>query len=212
MTLTIIITASVGSGSSGSSSGSSGGNYATSYTITLNKQGGYGGSSSVKAYYGDEMPYATKPSKSGYTFEGYFTSTNGKGTKYYNSDMNSVRDWDCKYDDTLYAYWVEIFNKYGLDPETNMQLMGQAARMAEAEMFLLKIYVHTDENGENGIVFEAPLLISSAEELAKYFLPCLQIVHGGIDSHRKHFDELSKECVVPEQEQENSEKVTKILS
>ena len=102
--------------------------------------------------------------------------------------------------------------KYGLDPETNMQLMGQAARMAEAEMFLLKIYVHTDENGENGIVFEAPLLISSAEELAKYFLPCLQIVHGGIDSHRKHFDELSKECVVPEQEQENSEKVTKILS
>lgn len=108
MTLTIIITASVGSGSSGSSSGSSGGNYATSYTITLNKQGGYGGSSSVKAYYGDEMPYATKPSKSGYTFEGYFTSTNGKGTKYYNSDMNSVRDWDCKYDDTLYAYWVEI--------------------------------------------------------------------------------------------------------
>lgn len=102
--------------------------------------------------------------------------------------------------------------KYGLDPETDMELMGRAARMAEAEMFLLKIYVHTDENGENGIVFEAPLLISSAEELAKYFLPCLQIVHGGIDSHRKHFDELSKECVVPEQEQENSEKVTKILS
>lgn len=102
--------------------------------------------------------------------------------------------------------------KYGLDQDTDMEVIGRAARRAEAEVFLLKVYVHVDENGEKSIAFEAPLLISSAEELAKFFVPCLQIVYGGIDIHRKHLDELSKVCVLPEQEQGNPEKVTKILS
>lgn len=79
----------------------------TSYTITFNKQGGTGGTYSVSAYYGEDMPYATKPSKTGYTFEGYYSSSNGNGTKYYDAYMNSVKKWDHKYSDTLYAYWTK---------------------------------------------------------------------------------------------------------
>lgn len=40
------------------------------------------------------MPYATAPTKDGYTFGGYFTSRNGQGTKYYSASMSSSRTWD----------------------------------------------------------------------------------------------------------------------
>lgn len=82
----------------------------TSYTITFNKDGGSGGSSSVSAKKGQSMPYATAPTKKGYTFGGYFTSRNGQGTKYYSASMSSSRSWDKTTNVTLYAYWIEDDN------------------------------------------------------------------------------------------------------
>jgi uncharacterized repeat protein (TIGR02543 family) len=58
---------------------------AKTYTITLNKDGGTGGSSTVTGTYGSAMPSVTVPTKTGYTFGGYYTSTNGGGTQYYTS-------------------------------------------------------------------------------------------------------------------------------
>lgn len=101
MGIVCIVSASISSSNSDGGYTPSG----TSYTVTFNKQGGSGGTYSVEAYYDDDMPYATKPSKSGYEFLGYYSSTNGNGTKYYDKYMNSVRKWDKKYDTTLYAYW-----------------------------------------------------------------------------------------------------------
>ena len=75
-------------------------------TVTFNKQGGYGGTSSVTAVYNENMPTATKPSKTGYVFMGYYSSTNGSGTQYYDKDMKSVKKYDYMYlDMTLYAFW-----------------------------------------------------------------------------------------------------------
>ena len=82
----------------------------TSYTITFNKDGGSGGSSSVSAKKGQSMPYATAPTKKGYTFGGYYTSRNGQGTKYYSDSMSSSRSWDKTKNVTLYAYWIEDDN------------------------------------------------------------------------------------------------------
>lgn len=82
----------------------------TSYTITFNKDGGSGGSSSVSAKKGQSMPYATAPTKKGYTFGGYYTSRNGQGTKYYSESMSSSRSWDKTKNVTLYAYWIEDDN------------------------------------------------------------------------------------------------------
>ena len=82
----------------------------TSYTITFNKDGGSGGSSSVSAKKGQSMPYATAQTKKGYTFGGYFTSRNGQGTKYYSASMSSSRSWDKTTNVTLYAYWIEDDN------------------------------------------------------------------------------------------------------
>ena len=79
---------------------------APTYTVTFDKQGGSGGSSSVTATYGLPMPSASAPSRTGYTFQGYYTGTGGGGTKYYNSNMSSARNWDRTANTTLYAYWT----------------------------------------------------------------------------------------------------------
>ncbi|WP_169447579.1 InlB B-repeat-containing protein [Paenibacillus daejeonensis] len=78
-------------------------------TVTLDDNGGSGGSGSVTATYDQPMPAATTPSRAGYTFLGYFDHTGNDAIKYYNENMSSERNWD-KTDasTTLYAVWTEI--------------------------------------------------------------------------------------------------------
>ena len=78
--------------------------------VALDFQGGQNGTAQVTATYGKAMPTdenIVAPTRAGYTFGGYFTSANGKGTQYYNADMTSTRTW---YKDiseiTLYAKWI----------------------------------------------------------------------------------------------------------
>ena len=77
-------------------------------TVTLNAQGGVGGTSSVTATVNLPMPDATMPTKSGYEFGGYYLATNGSGTQYYAADGSSAHDWDNGVDATevLYANWL----------------------------------------------------------------------------------------------------------
>ena len=79
---------------------------ANTYAVTLNKQSGSGGTSSVTATYGSAMPSATAPTRSGYTFGGYYTGTNGTGTQYYTASMASARTWNLTSNTTLYAKWT----------------------------------------------------------------------------------------------------------
>ncbi|MEM5948388.1 InlB B-repeat-containing protein [Spirochaetia bacterium 38H-sp] len=79
----------------------------TLYTITFDKQGGTGGTTTVTAEYNQPMPAATAPTKIGYTFAGYFDSPSG-GVQYYMQDMSSARDWDKRQNTTLYAQWLNI--------------------------------------------------------------------------------------------------------
>ena len=52
------------------------------------------------------MPSITVPTKTGYTFEGYYTSTNGERTQYYTATGASARNWDFTSNTILYAKWV----------------------------------------------------------------------------------------------------------
>lgn len=80
---------------------------ANQYTVTFDKQGGTGGTSSVSATYNSSMPSATAPTRTGYIFDGYWTGTNGTGTKYYNANMTSARTWNLTSSaSTLYAKWI----------------------------------------------------------------------------------------------------------
>ncbi len=63
------------------------------------------------------MPAITTPSRTGYSFQGYYTGTNGSGTKYYDNNGKSVRNWDKTSNTTLYAYWTA--NGYTLTANAN---------------------------------------------------------------------------------------------
>ncbi len=56
----------------------------------------------------------TKPTKTGYTFAGYYTGKSGTGTQYINADGNFVNNpyTAVKSDTTLYAYWTK--NTYNI--------------------------------------------------------------------------------------------------
>ena len=80
--------------------------YATT-TVTLNKQSGSGGTSSVSCTGGSAMPSITIPTRTGYTFGGYYTSTNGGGTQYYTASGASARSYPSSGGPTtLYAKWT----------------------------------------------------------------------------------------------------------
>ena len=88
---------------------------ANTYTVTLNKQEGTGGTDSVTATYGSAMPSITKPSRVNYTFLGYYDATSG-GTQYYTSSGASARTWDKTSDTILYARWQSTLCTLTMDP------------------------------------------------------------------------------------------------
>ena len=77
---------------------------AKTYSVTLDANGGTGGTGSVTATYNAAMPSATMPTRNGYTFKGYYDATSG-GTQYYKADGTSNKNWDRTSATTLYAQW-----------------------------------------------------------------------------------------------------------
>ena len=81
---------------------------ASQYTVTLNKQDGSGGTNSVAATYDAAMPAITVPTRTGYTFGGYYDGTGGSGTQYYTATGASARTWNKAAATTLYAKWTVV--------------------------------------------------------------------------------------------------------
>jgi uncharacterized repeat protein (TIGR02543 family) len=76
------------------------------YTVNFDKQGGFGGTSSVSATYDMAMPNdEIATAKAGYIFDGYYDQVDGEGTQYYSMTMRSTWNWDKDEDTTLYAKW-----------------------------------------------------------------------------------------------------------
>lgn len=89
------------------------------YTVTLDRQGGTGGTTSVTAAYGQKLPSGLiAPTKPGYEFRGYYGIKNDEweesqghdiyygGKEYYDKDMNGVEPWDKTEGGTIYAHWA----------------------------------------------------------------------------------------------------------
>ena len=79
---------------------------AKTYTVTFDKQNGTGGSASVTATFNGAMPAITVPTRTGYTFGGYYTAKNGGGTQYYTASGASAKNWNITANTTLYAKWT----------------------------------------------------------------------------------------------------------
>ena len=97
------------------------------YAVTLDGNGATtNGTTNIQATYGSAMPYISLPQKrytisfnpnggSGstiqttyqYVFDGYYTSNNGGGIKYYTSSGSSARVWDRTSSTTLIANWTK---------------------------------------------------------------------------------------------------------
>ena len=87
------------------------------YTVTLDNQSATTeGNTSVTATYDASMPTATMPTKTGYTFGGYFDAQTD-GTQYYNADGTSAKAWDKAEVTTLYAQWTP--NSYSITYKDN---------------------------------------------------------------------------------------------
>ena len=106
---------------------------ANKYTVTLNQQGGSGGSSSVQATYNANMPSMTKPTRTGYTFQGYYDATSG-GTQYYKADGSSARTWNKTSNATLYARWTANTYTITLDPQGGAGGTASATATFDANM------------------------------------------------------------------------------
>ena len=77
------------------------------YSVTLIFENGSGINDSIEVTFGSDMPTGVSaPTKTGYTFGGYYTQTYGLGTKYYNADMTSAHVWSIAENTSLYAYWT----------------------------------------------------------------------------------------------------------
>ena len=87
------------------------------YTVTLDQQGGSGGTAGVTATYTSAMPSATAPNRTGYTFQGYFAQPNGQGTQYYTNSMASASAWQIADNSTIYAYWT--INQYTITTQSS---------------------------------------------------------------------------------------------
>ena len=90
---------------------------ANSYKVTLNRQGGKGGAAFARATYGKAMPEIEAPTRTGYTFGGYYSATNGGGTRYYTDEGTSARKWNKTAATTLYAKWTANSYTVTLDPQ-----------------------------------------------------------------------------------------------
>ena len=98
--------ASIAKGSTGNKTVTANWTASTS-TVTLNQEEATEkGTTSVTATYGSAMPAITKPSRTGYTFAGYYTEKNGGGTQYYKADGTSATNWNLEGAQTLYAKWT----------------------------------------------------------------------------------------------------------
>src|SRR5574344_718760 len=83
---------------------------ANQYAVTLDNQSATtAGTTSVTATYDVAMPTPlTLPTKTGYTFGGYYSEINGGGTQYYKADGTSATTWNIAAATTLYAKWTVI--------------------------------------------------------------------------------------------------------
>ena len=104
---------------------------ANTYTVTLDKNANdaTAGTVSVSATYDANMPIPiTLPTRSGYTFAGYYdTSAATGGVQYYTVSGASARTWDKAANTTLYARWIANTYTVTLDKNANDATAGTAS-------------------------------------------------------------------------------------
>ena len=85
-----------------------------------------------------------------------------------------------------------IRRHYNIGEDINLSSLRKAAVTTEEELYLIKVYVPTHEDGSSSIVFEVPLFVCSAKELVHHFPRCLNLLLNSIQRHRELYNELEE--------------------
>lgn len=123
---------------------------ANKYDLTLNQQFESGETKKVTATYNKTLPNVSVPSRAGYTFNGYYTETLGKGEKYYDANGKSSIIWQQTSGKTLYASWT--VHKYMVKYNGNGAVGGSTA----STNHIYDIFEKLSNNGfeRNGYIFQ----------------------------------------------------------
>ena len=97
-----------------------------------------------------------------------------------------------------------IRRHYNIGEEINLNSLRKAAVITEEELYLIKVYVPTHEDGSSSIVFEVPLFICSAKELAHHFPRCLNLLLNSIQRHRELYNEMEEKRQQKHEEMETN--------
>ena len=116
---------------------------ANSYSVTLDRQGGSSGTVKVSAVFDRAMPSIGKPTRTGYTFGGYYLGPDGAGTMYYGADGASAHDWDQPAATTLYARWLPVFYTVTLNQQSGSGGTETVSAPYEGELPPIEIPVRT---------------------------------------------------------------------
>ncbi len=148
------------------------------FTITFDRQGGVGGTDSATATYGEELPRAEAPVRSGYSFRGYYSKANGQGELYYNEQMAGNTKYVVDKDMTLYAYWEddsrpEVTLTADISAWTNRKITLTAdARDYGTGLHSVTIYckdqVVAEKTGLNGSIQEKLVFVNDTEGAVNY--------------------------------------------
>ncbi len=104
--------------------------------ITFDKNGGEGGLDGTTATYDAAMPDITPPTRTGYTFDGYWdaeTDNDGTGNQYYKADGTSKANWNKNTTSatTLYAKWNINSYKLTIAEVANIDISSTTPSLAE---------------------------------------------------------------------------------
>lgn len=82
---------------------------ALTYQVALDDRGATstGHTKSVRMTFDETGSSIIVPTKTGYTFQGYYTEIRGNGTKYYDEAGKCIKAWTIPKETTLYAYWTQ---------------------------------------------------------------------------------------------------------
>jgi len=102
--------------------------------VTLGKNGGTGGDSAVTVIKGQPFPKRTMPTKSGYTFGGYFVSASSKTGQCYNPDGTGTASmkWSTGGTPTIWALWTKTASCVELPPAVARRVASAAPSASAA--------------------------------------------------------------------------------
>lgn len=109
---------------------------------------------------------------------------------------------------------LAIRRHYNVGEEVDLATLRKAAVMTEEELYLIKVYVPTYEDGSSSIVFEVPLFIRSSKELEHHFPRCLNLLLNSIHRHREIYNEIEEKRLTKHEESDTHTRLaeTKVVS